>query len=254
MSPKVLAVLLLSISQPYVFAETAADIYKAASPSVFLISTRGQDGSTISIGTGFLIGPGQLATNWHVIEAGNAFLETGAVSIPVEIISRDELNDLAIVKVKANISATPLKLSAKSITPGQSVFVIGNPEGLEKSITNGVVSGIRVVNDRKLMQISAPISPGSSGGPVLDSSGEVVGITVAMLTEGQNLNFAVPVPQLIQLIESPGSAKQLDLDRLLQEVNELKTSESGLDWSANQNSDYQRFITKSSRNFHLLLS
>ena len=82
---------------------------------------------------------------------------------------------------------------------GSSIVVIGNPEGLEKSVTNGLVSGVRTIEGQKLFQISAPISHGSSGGPVFDDKGQVIGVVVAFLSDGQNLNFAIPINQASQV-------------------------------------------------------
>ncbi|MGA8027611.1 MAG: tetratricopeptide repeat-containing serine protease family protein [Bryobacteraceae bacterium] len=240
--PAAYALLLSLLATPAIWGadEQAADIYRATSPSIFIISVRSGDGSPISFGTGFLIGKSRLATNWHVIQGGTPFLEIGAVRLPAEMEARDEINDLAIVSVREEIGAQPLRLASKPISPGESVFVIGNPEGLEKSITTGVVSGIRDVNGRKLIQISAPISPGSSGGPVLNSSGEVVGITVGTLTDGQNLNFAVPVLQLSTLLTFPKPSGTLGMDALLKDIEDLETSESKLEYSADEKSEYQR--------------
>jgi hypothetical protein len=83
---------------------------------------------------------------------------------------------------------------------GDEVFVAGNPQGLEGTFSQGIVSGIRDVESGTLLQITAPISPGSSGGPVLNSEGKVVGISVATFTSGQNLNFAIPANYLASLL------------------------------------------------------
>lgn len=108
-------------------------------------------------------------------------MEQGAAHIPASVERRDAINDLAILKVSAEISATPLLISGREVVPGDNIFAIGNPEGLDKSISTGIVSAIRDFDGRKLLRISAPISHGSSGGPVLNSSGEVIGVTVATL-------------------------------------------------------------------------
>jgi hypothetical protein len=87
-----------------------------------------------------------------------------------------------------------------SVEIGDPVYAVGNPEGWEGTFSQGLVSGIRHVDADTILQITAPISPGSSGGPVLNSQGSVVGIAVATFTEGQNLNFAVPVVYLAALL------------------------------------------------------
>lgn len=233
--------------------ERASEIYKSVERSVFLISVQDKSGSTISVGSGFVINKGLLATNWHVVKGGKAVLVLGDVSVPLEVTRRDIVADLAIVLVAAEITAAPLKLAEKDAAPGDSIFVIGNPEGLEKTISTGVVSGIREIGGRKLLQISAPISPGSSGGPVLNSAGDVVGVTVAMLTEGQNLNFAVPATALRQMLTSSegpssgfpssrqgNSTGDREVNSLLVEVQELAKAEKGLQYSADTDSEYQK--------------
>src|SRR5207302_1030236 len=106
----------------------------------------------------------------------------------------DEKKDLAILKViSSDVRALKLGDSDK-VAIGSSIVVMGNPEGLEKSVTNGLVSGLRTIEEnQKLFQISAPISHGSSGGPVFDDNGQVIGVVVAFLKDGQNLNFAIPI-------------------------------------------------------------
>src|SRR5262249_3421737 len=80
---------------------------------------------------------------------------------------------------------------------GDEVYVVGNPEGLEGTFSQGIISSLRG-ND--YIQITAPISHGSSGGPVLNKNGEVIGVAVGLIEEGQNLNFAIPVSKLTQLL------------------------------------------------------
>ena len=85
---------------------------------------------------------------------------------------------------------------------GDKVIAIGNPRGLEGSVSEGIISGLRPVDDFKIYQITAPISPGSSGGPLFDQNGNVIGITTASITDGQNLNFAIPVALIERLKKS----------------------------------------------------
>jgi hypothetical protein len=82
------------------------------------------------------------------------------------------------------------------------VYAIGNPKGLTGTISEGIVSGIRDLSSKSLIQITAPISPGSSGGPIINNSGQVIGVAVGTLTSGQNLNFAIPSSILESLISN----------------------------------------------------
>jgi len=89
---------------------------------------------------------------------------------------------------------------------GDSVYVIGNPLGLEGTFSEGIVSGVRATGTDSLIQMTAPISPGSSGGPVMDAAGEVIGVAVATFKEGQNINLAVPVAYLERMLDAHPAA------------------------------------------------
>ena len=92
---------------------------------------------------------------------------------------------------------------------GERVYAVGNPQGLEGTFSRGIVSGIRNVGDDKILQVTAPISPGSSGGPILNDRGEVIGVSVATFKGGQDLNFAIPSSYLATLLAKAGPAKPL---------------------------------------------
>jgi S1-C subfamily serine protease len=98
---------------------------------------------------------------------------------------------------------TPIKISSNLPKIGDDIMVAGSPQGLEGTISKGIISSIRKFDpyDYELIQISAPISEGSSGGPVVNSSGELIGISVSGMKEGQNLNFAVPVKYISHLLD-----------------------------------------------------
>jgi hypothetical protein len=106
------------------------------------------------------------------------------------VVGFDLKHDVCVLKL-SDAGGTPLRPSADDVAVGDDVLVAGNPEGLEASFSKGIVSAIR--SGSGLIQMDAPISPGSSGGPVVNQRGEVVGLAVSTLVEGQNLNFAVPV-------------------------------------------------------------
>src|SRR5260370_37254301 len=187
------ALLLALCSLPQLGAQQtdAAKIYSQSSNSVLLILLKSVDSKIVAQGTGFLVEGGKIITNKHVVQDGAALIDLGGARIPATVESSDEINDLAVLTVSAEISAQPLVLAENIPARGSTVFDIGNPRGLEKSISSGVLSGVRTVGKRELLQITTPISHGSSGGPVFDSSGKVIGVTVASIEEGQNLNFAV---------------------------------------------------------------
>jgi S1-C subfamily serine protease len=126
------------------------------------------------------------------------------------IVAIDFESDLALLKLKG-VKAKPLVLAdSKEVKIGAPVFVLGSPKGLEGTFSTGIVSSIRKLGkDKDLIQVTAPVSHGSSGGPVLDADGRVIGIAVATMTEGQNLNFAVPVSRLRELAAKIGAPRAL---------------------------------------------
>lgn len=97
---------------------------------------------------------------------------------------------------------------------GATVYAVGNPRGLEGTFSDGIISSIRPVGSDKLIQITAPLSPGSSGGPVLNIKGEVIGVSFSYIQKGQNLNFAIPSNYLNQLLTNPALLKSLHLTKI----------------------------------------
>lgn len=177
-------------------AKLIRDIYKESKQSIALILTYDSRGMPLAIGSGFFIEADKLVTNYHVIDgASTAVVRTIGSERQhnvKETISYSEGMDIAILLV--DIKRKPLHIKATQDQQiGDKVVAIGNPKGLEGSVSEGIISGLRKVDDFKVYQITAPISPGSSGGPLFDLQGNVIGITTASIIEGQNLNFAIPV-------------------------------------------------------------
>lgn len=189
-------------AQPEVVAIT-----RRSSPAVITLNTYNTSGRMTGLGSGFFLPDGRIATNRHVVQN----------SARVEAVTQDSRRlgtatyaeavggptaDLAILPRITNPPAT-LTLARALPEVGEAVVVIGAPEGLSNTVSTGIVSAIRRIEGRTLVQISAPISHGSSGGPVLNMRGEVIGVSVSVLSEGQNLNFAVPVTELSRLAQGP---------------------------------------------------
>jgi cytochrome c-type biogenesis protein CcmH/NrfG len=184
---------------------TAREIAQRAFPSVVLLVTEDEKGKAISLGSGFFVRNDVVATNYHVLKDASRILARVVGSKTVYevgvILSTNEETDLALLRIK-NARARTLPLgNSNSVRVGDTIYVIGNPKGLEGTFSQGIVSGIRQLEGQRIIQITAPISTGSSGGPVLDNRGEVIGIATAVLEEGQNLNFAVPVSSLTALLK-----------------------------------------------------
>jgi len=173
-----------------------ADIAALATPATVTILALARDGDTLSQGSGFVLrADGVLLTNYHVLRgAANAVvvLSSGERFTRVRVLDADSLLDLALLKIPA---AGLTALASRTSTPrvGERVVAIGSPFGLSRTVTDGIVSATRMIGGRELIQISAPISPGSSGGAVLDASGKVFAVSTSQLKAGQALNFAVPV-------------------------------------------------------------
>ena len=224
-------------------SDTGKQVYSSSQESVFLIYLNDATGSPSALGSGFLVAPHILVTNAHVAEAGSPVLAVGPVRIPLKIVNLDKSNDLATLSFVADLTSKPLPLAADPITPGEEVFAIGNPEGLEKTISQGIVSGTRTNDGRELIQITAAISHGSSGGPVFNAKGEVIGVAVGMLEDGQNLNFAVPVKYVQQLITRKAQATgQFDLKEALISMDGMQELLEKTNYSAETNSPYQSML------------
>ena len=186
--------------------QTPQQIAKNALASTVLIVMQDARGQPLSTGSGFFVAHGIIATNLHVVEGVfNGYVKRVGMDRTYRIegiIAMDSLQDLALIKI-SDVSSAVLPLgSSDKVQVGESVYVAGNPLGfLEGTFSNGIVSGVREFRvGSKRIQITAPVSEGSSGGPVLNSKGEVIGVAVAIITAGQNLNFAIPSNYLSELL------------------------------------------------------
>lgn len=191
---------------------TAEQIAKKFLPGVALIVCEDGKGN-VSQGSGYFISPGAVLTNAHVVKGMSRGViittatnttksKTFLVNTILYFNSQD--TDLALLASnegqKEQTTILPLA-KPNDISIGETVYVLSNPEGLIGTISQGIVSsGIRRTGKMDLLQITAPISSGSSGGAVMNSHGEVIGIATSSLTSGQNLNFAVPAAQISQFL------------------------------------------------------
>jgi len=190
------------------FASVAQDflpeLVKRIKPSAVAIETFDAKGNTLSRGSGFFVAGDKIITNRHVIEKSNRaeiHLFNGK-KFPVKgVLAIDGEGDLALLQVDVPQGmAAPLPIIQRVPLEGESIVVIGNPYGLEGSVSNGIVSAVREISGYgKIIQITAPISPGSSGSPVVNMLGQVIGIATLQAAEGQSLNFAVPSERIAQL-------------------------------------------------------
>jgi hypothetical protein len=186
---------------------TPKEIAKAYGPAVVSITTEEADGST-GQASGFIASAdGKIVTCHHVIEGvkgATIRLSDSTSFTDILVLADDSLRDLAVLKVSAHGLPAVVLGNSDSLEPGSYVVAIGNPKGLERTISDGLVSGTRKVNDSfSKLQISAPISPGSSGGPVFDEFGRVMGVARSLLLSGQNLNFCVPINYVLPMLRAP---------------------------------------------------
>lgn len=194
----------------YSFSQDATNIYNSVVNSTVTIKVSNSKGPK-GWGSGFFVDNNIIATNYHVIDgATKAVCYTTDEYKSYEIegyVAIDRSADLALLKVKG-LNRPPVKFATGIINPGEKIYVIGTPlnESFEASISDGIISGVRDFDGKKLIQITAPISSGNSGGPVLNSKAEVIGITVSTISpiiakiyknaDVQNINFAVPKSNL----------------------------------------------------------
>lgn len=166
-------------------------------PAVVSIATYDQWGETAGTGTGFLVDDqGTFVTNHHVIEGAASLrveLSTGEQFTQVYSLVTDADRDIAILRIPAEHTTAAVLGMDRDLEVGDPVFVMGNPLGLDRTFSNGMVSAKRLIEGTENIQITAPISPGSSGGPVMNERGEVIGIASWYVEYGQNLNMAVPI-------------------------------------------------------------
>lgn len=210
-----MAVLLLASG---VYAKTHVEIAEDNAASVVAINVIKSDGSTFT-GTGFIVTEdGVIATSRHVVEDAlfiNVTFNTGAVSGQALPLAALEQVDLALIKIQAR-GLPPVTVGySDTVLPGENITVIGNPRRLQNTVTSGLISQVRQKADGVIWhQISAPISPSSSGSPVFNTHGDVISVAFSSYKGdgNQNLNFAVPSNYLIRLLQMKGYSPRLAVD------------------------------------------
>jgi hypothetical protein len=221
--------LALGLSVWFSAPEAANDVdipglVRQAKPAVVQIVALDQQNKPLKTGTGFFIsGDGELLTNYHVISGATSILAktpSGAIYFLKGIVSVSPPTDVALLQFYATDVPHLTLGSTTDAVEGQRVLVIGNPEGLEGTVSDGIISAFR--ENRSMIQITAPISHGSSGSPVLDESGQVLGIATLVFWEGQNLNFAISAETIRNAItksavaSSPAESTQRDATQYAQ--------------------------------------
>jgi tetratricopeptide (TPR) repeat protein len=183
------------------------ELFRRAAPSVMVVESLDTAGNVTVFGSGVVVMSEHVATNRHVVREGVSFkVEHNGKTWPAKLLKVDPDHDLAELFV-AGLAAPPVRIRPSStLAVGEKVYAIGAPEGLELTVSEGLISGLRDVNKDRVIQTSAAISPGSSGGGLFDVQGRLVGITTFYLKEGQSLNFALPAEWTLALERLPEQA------------------------------------------------
>lgn len=196
--------------------ESLPELVEKVEPSVVYIKTFDNYGKQLNMGTGFFINPyGELITCRHVLkDACRASVETsnGQEFEISKVTGLSSDLDLVKLEVKSPAKLLPyLEISSATPRKGERIFVLGNPRGYRSVVSEGIVAAFHRQPPVEIIQVTAPISPGSSGSPVLNMSGKVVGIITCYNDTGQHLNFAVPA----QLIYSLSTSYPLTVEQLM---------------------------------------
>ncbi|MCW5908160.1 MAG: trypsin-like peptidase domain-containing protein [Chitinophagales bacterium] len=195
---------------------TPEEIAKDALSYTVAITVQDKDHQTLGLGSGFIVENGVIVTNLHVIEGAKyAFVNLRKEKYNVDgYLAIDNKNDLALLAVPLLPQRIkPVEIDTTMPNVGSKIFSVGNPHGLDGTFAEGNVSAVRDYNGRELIQITAPISPGSSGGPILNFRGALTGIAVGGIFEGQNLNFSIPSKYLKQLLEGEQRTTSLNIPK-----------------------------------------
>lgn len=203
-----LALLALVCAPRPAAALDAQQLFRNAKDSVVVVVAVDAYSRPTSLGTGFYIKDGrEVVTNHHVIKGSSEVrvkTPEGNLVTALRVKAVDKKHDIAILEMPSEGKGQPLPLHTGDPEVGEEILAIGNPKGLEKTLSTGVVSGLRRMDGNSLVyQITAPISPGSSGGPVLNADGQVLGVTSFYAVQGQNLNFAMPSLYIHKLLGDP---------------------------------------------------
>src|SRR3990172_6571949 len=188
--PYVLLCPLTAIAQTTV---SPPELFKRLAPSVFVVEILGANGSVIAIGSGVAVASNQVVTNKHVVDGALSIrVRKGEKTWAARVTHLDPNHDLCRLSAEG-LDAPPVTLRVSStLQVGERVYTIGAPQGLELTFSEGLISALRDYDGVRIIQTSAAISEGSSGGGLFDERGKLVGITTFLVKDGQNLNFALP--------------------------------------------------------------
>ena len=226
------AAVMICAASTDLFAQEPVDIFRQASSAVVYIASKVQAGRGTSYGSGFIVDPdGIILTSRHVVAGAREISVRLRDGTAYPVIGRylDETLDVCLLKINAHGLPVLARADSGNLAIGEKVYTIGNPLGLAFTFSDGLVSGIRNIKGIDYVQFTAPISPGNSGGPLLNAQGQAIGIVTAR-TLGENLNFALAANEVKTLISKASSLKFDQPDagstaNLAQSSNPLSSSE-----------------------------
>ena len=193
------AIALAALLPTMAFAMTPGQVYEAVKDSVVVVKVGDKQGRQVGSGSGVMLPSGDIITNYHVVKGGAMYtVGRGPQHIPATLKAGDPDKDLCLLTAPGLV-AEPARLGkAARLKVGDAVYAVGAPQGLELSLSEGIVSQLRG-GPPPIIQTTVAISPGSSGGGLFNAEGELVGITTFYVKEGQSLNFALPVELIGQV-------------------------------------------------------
>jgi serine protease Do len=178
---------------------TPSQLFNKVSPAVYAVMVRGQVTPQVtSQGSAVAVSSKEAITNCHVVASAKSItLVNAAAKHSAEVISADPSKDRCYLRVlDGELEPVPGFRDYATLTVGESVFTIGSPKGLVNTLSDGLLSGLRKSeDDAEYIQISAPVSEGSSGGGVFDNRGNLIGVITFTIRDSQNLNFAIAASQ-----------------------------------------------------------
>jgi len=177
---------------------TPSELFKKLSPSVYAVAVIGQAPPQVtSQGSAVAVSNREAITSCHVVSPdGTITLINGGATLKAQVVGADSATDRCYLRADGDLRPVPGLREYSSLTVGETVYTIGSPKGLVNTLGSGLLSGLRTSEDKtQYIQISAPVSAGSSGGGLFDDRGNLIGIVSFTIKDAQNLNFAIAASQ-----------------------------------------------------------
>jgi S1-C subfamily serine protease len=176
--------------------QSGVDLFTSFKKYVWTVSAKSSNSTAAALGTAVAIGPNLLATNCHVIGTHEEITVTqDGATHKASLVAGDAKKDACLLEVKNSVPFATNSVLVSRLQVGTTSYALGNPQGMNLTFSNGIVSGVRKSNGLEFIQTTAPISKGSSGGALVDDRGNLLGITTFYLQGGQAMNFAIPIEE-----------------------------------------------------------